>query len=350
MLVCYFLLFHSLHCYIHVFSNLVCNVRISCWRRTRYIADLINVLTHLPILYRVNSSARQRLHNCPATRKITLNHMGKLTYINIAPQIVNFVAHLAALQASILRFYGYVLFMIDVAFNRYLLCVNIKYAGHDFLQENRWIALFFHRTPDNKIHGAHMGPSGADSTQVGPMLAPWTLLSGTFKSKFNNYVIIQWRYHKVFCSLMHKFSKGGVGISLDWIMIGLGEVMSPAKWCPYNSGLNVLYGIASYSKAAFGDISTFYYAAFTWAAWRQRQPIVWSRACSGYQHKKHKSPHLCSFVTGGLTLKWPVLRKAYSCNDVILPSDVHLLKKTLMPGRTLRVLWKSILNMKGNQS
>ena len=32
--------------------------------------------------------------------------------------------------------------------------------------------------PDSKVHGANMGPSGADRTQMGPMLAPWTLLSG----------------------------------------------------------------------------------------------------------------------------------------------------------------------------
>ena len=32
--------------------------------------------------------------------------------------------------------------------------------------------------PDSKVHGVNMGPSGADRTQVGPMLAPWTLLSG----------------------------------------------------------------------------------------------------------------------------------------------------------------------------
>ena len=31
---------------------------------------------------------------------------------------------------------------------------------------------------DCKVHGANMGPSGADRTQVGPMLAPRTLLSG----------------------------------------------------------------------------------------------------------------------------------------------------------------------------
>ena len=31
---------------------------------------------------------------------------------------------------------------------------------------------------DNNIHGANMGPIWAYRTQVGPMLAPWTLLSG----------------------------------------------------------------------------------------------------------------------------------------------------------------------------
>ena len=33
-------------------------------------------------------------------------------------------------------------------------------------------------SPDSKVHGANMGPSGAERIQVGPMLAPWTLLSG----------------------------------------------------------------------------------------------------------------------------------------------------------------------------
>ena len=33
--------------------------------------------------------------------------------------------------------------------------------------------------PNSKVHGASWGPSGADRTQVGPMLAPLTLLSGS---------------------------------------------------------------------------------------------------------------------------------------------------------------------------
>ena len=34
------------------------------------------------------------------------------------------------------------------------------------------------RIPDSKVHGATWGPFGADRTQVGPMFAPWILLSG----------------------------------------------------------------------------------------------------------------------------------------------------------------------------
>ena len=40
------------------------------------------------------------------------------------------------------------------------------------------LTTMFQRVPDSKFHGAKMGPSGAGKTQVGPMLAPWTLLSG----------------------------------------------------------------------------------------------------------------------------------------------------------------------------
>ena len=32
--------------------------------------------------------------------------------------------------------------------------------------------------PDNKAHGANMGPTWVLSAQLGPMFAPWILLSG----------------------------------------------------------------------------------------------------------------------------------------------------------------------------
>ena len=37
-----------------------------------------------------------------------------------------------------------------------------------------------HIPPQRKVHGADMGPTGPCRPQVGPMLAPWTLLSGSF--------------------------------------------------------------------------------------------------------------------------------------------------------------------------
>ena len=41
--------------------------------------------------------------------------------------------------------------------------------------------------PDSKVYGANMGPPGADMTQLGPMLVPWTLLSGcTDDNNLNN--------------------------------------------------------------------------------------------------------------------------------------------------------------------
>ena len=38
-----------------------------------------------------------------------------------------------------------------------------------------WLVMLY---PDSKVHGAYMGRSGADRTQVGLVLAPLTLLSG----------------------------------------------------------------------------------------------------------------------------------------------------------------------------
>ena len=59
----------------------------------------------------------------------------------------------------------------------------IKYQSTIFdetLQLNDITQMFTHPShyPDRKVHGANMGPYGADRAHVGTMLAPWTLLSG----------------------------------------------------------------------------------------------------------------------------------------------------------------------------
>ena len=40
--------------------------------------------------------------------------------------------------------------------------------------------------PDNKVHGANMGPIWGRQDPGGPMLAPWTLLSGKEHNHFQN--------------------------------------------------------------------------------------------------------------------------------------------------------------------
>ena len=44
-----------------------------------------------------------------------------------------------------------------------------------------------------RFMGPTWGPSGADRTQVGPMLAPWTLLSGLFPQIINTNTSFIWR-------------------------------------------------------------------------------------------------------------------------------------------------------------
>ena len=41
--------------------------------------------------------------------------------------------------------------------------------------------------PDNKVHGANMGPTWVLSAPDGPMLAPWILLSGRSTTRIINY-------------------------------------------------------------------------------------------------------------------------------------------------------------------
>ena len=45
--------------------------------------------------------------------------------------------------------------------------------------------------PDSKVHGANMGPPGSCRSQVSPMLAPWTLLSGL---SWTNVDQVVWRH------------------------------------------------------------------------------------------------------------------------------------------------------------
>ena len=64
---------------------------------------------------------------------------------------------------------------------------------------------------DSKVYGANMGPSGSNRTQVGPMLAPWRLLSGlgcqlddgSASSMRNRYLISNTKFCTAWVILFH---------------------------------------------------------------------------------------------------------------------------------------------------
>ena len=69
----------------------------------------------------------------------------------------------ALIQASKIRLSGRV---IDT--------LSSLYSKTDFSKVWR------HAIPDSKVHGAHLGPTWVLSAPDGPIMAPWTLLSGMF--------------------------------------------------------------------------------------------------------------------------------------------------------------------------
>ena len=54
-------------------------------------------------------------------------------------------------------------------------------------------------SPIAKFMGPTWGPSGANRTQVGPMLAPWTLLSGMLYNKTHPYCWKCFSWHRDWC-------------------------------------------------------------------------------------------------------------------------------------------------------
>ena len=69
--------------------------------------------------------------------------------------------------------------------------VTLYYLDHG--RRVRWGHIYLLYNVDTKkarMRGPTLGPSGADRTQVGPMLAPWTLLSGNIRSNHRNEIIM----------------------------------------------------------------------------------------------------------------------------------------------------------------
>ena len=84
--------------------------------------------------------------------------------------------------SSSIQLMAWYLFGANLLFIHYLLFTQKMNYGHLDHWEHTLIARFV---------GPTWGPSGADRTQVGPMLAPWTLLS-----EYLNKILISKRYAK----------------------------------------------------------------------------------------------------------------------------------------------------------
>ena len=66
--------------------------------------------------------------------------------------------------------------------------------------------------PDSKVHGANMGPYGSCRPQMGPMLAPWTFLSGSrvipYKWRqvyYHDHFYVWIKFCRYFLALFHFF-------------------------------------------------------------------------------------------------------------------------------------------------
>ena len=100
-----------------------------------------------------------------------------------------------------------------------------------------------------KFMGPTWGPSGADRTQVGPMLAPWTLLSGNLlfvtdcqNNKIFHYSDITWAYSRLKSPatrvLLQANNKGNTIIkSWSWEFIKVDKV---CHWGPRNCNCKIL--------------------------------------------------------------------------------------------------------------
>ena len=70
-----------------------------------------------------------------------------------------------------------------------------------------------------RFMGPTWGPAGADRTQVGPMLAPWTLLSGTVCRPLSEFIVVQ-SCHRCYivikCGQRYHYSFGYMHKNGEW--------------------------------------------------------------------------------------------------------------------------------------
>ena len=131
-------------------------------------------LTDFPISIRLTSLALWQSNDCPSASKATLMNMDKYFMWIHYERLHNH--NKAKHNKTVCIFLGIYCMPLGI---------NIPFDGCEWSLRmfnsipgalvNDWCGRWF---PDSKVHGANMGPPGSCWPQMGPILAPWTLLSG----------------------------------------------------------------------------------------------------------------------------------------------------------------------------
>ena len=148
------------------------------------------------------------------------------------------------------------------------------------------------QNPDSKVHVAHMGPPGSCRPQLGPMLAPWTLLSGKGMCAKGKYV----RREEVIPSQR-----------ILWCLITNPYVIY-LFFCA-----SALY---SYYQQNYCDV-----IMGAMASQITSLTIVYSTVYWGANQRKHQSSASLAFVRRwpvNSPHKWPVTWKIFQFDDVIM--------------------------------
>ena len=115
--------------------------------------------------------------------------------------------------------------------------------------------------PDSKVYGANMGPSGADRTQVGPMLTPWTLLSAMVSPQRQTMItlLITWYWlNQRLIASPNIFFQAVMNWDSGFMLFGISPLLT-------HDGLVMAYFIIKLFHPGLGNgLSPDWYQAITW--------------------------------------------------------------------------------------
>ena len=158
-----------------------------------------------------------------------------------------------------------------------------------------------------RFMGPTWGPSGADRTQVGPMLSPWTLQSGTFHFQcMDSLSALLALWERIHRSPMDSPHKG------QW----RGALMSSLV-CAWTNGWANSPGVGDFRRhGAYCDVTVMLlavYVVFMWCLWSLVPPthLGYRTWISNYIHccLRDVTNHSCTYFNVGLAK--PLLKLCY---------------------------------------